>query len=77
MIADTFHWLDRPRVLAALDTLVRPGGFVAVVGYRAPGTPREWWHPLLVPCSRPADPQGAAGAWWGARAASRESLWAA
>ncbi|MEU6212757.1 class I SAM-dependent methyltransferase [Streptomyces sp. NPDC047023] len=46
-IADAFHWMDRPRVLAALDQAVRPGGFVAVVGYRAPGTQREWWHPLL------------------------------
>ncbi|MFJ4700594.1 class I SAM-dependent methyltransferase [Streptomyces sp. NPDC088768] len=48
VIADAFHWLDRERVLAALDKIVRPGGFVAVVGYRAPGTQREWWHPLLV-----------------------------
>ncbi|WP_345045462.1 class I SAM-dependent methyltransferase [Streptomyces sannanensis] len=48
VIADAFHWLDRQRVLMALDKVVRPGGFVAVVGYRAPGTPREWWHPLLV-----------------------------
>ncbi|MCX5009148.1 class I SAM-dependent methyltransferase [Streptomyces sp. NBC_00638] len=48
VIADAFHWLDRPRVLRALDTVVRPGGFVAVVGYRAPQTQREWWHPLLV-----------------------------
>ncbi|GAA1553295.1 class I SAM-dependent methyltransferase [Streptomyces globosus] len=47
VIADAFHWMDRPQVLAALDQAVRPGGFVAVVGYRAPGTQREWWHPLL------------------------------
>lgn len=46
-VADSFHWMDRPRVLAALEQAVRPGGFVAVVGYRAPGTQREWWHPLL------------------------------
>ncbi|WP_371793029.1 class I SAM-dependent methyltransferase [Streptomyces sp. NBC_01471] len=46
-IADAFHWMDRPQVLVALDQAVRPGGFVAVVGYRAPGTQREWWHPLL------------------------------
>ncbi len=48
VIADAFHWLDRRRVLAALDKIVAPGGFVAVVGYRAPNTQREWWHPLLV-----------------------------
>jgi SAM-dependent methyltransferase len=48
VIADAFHWLDRRRVLTALDTVVAPGGFVAVVGYRAPDTQREWWHPLLV-----------------------------
>ncbi|MGW6574942.1 class I SAM-dependent methyltransferase [Streptomyces sp. NPDC054945] len=46
-IADAFHWMDRLQVLAALDQAVRPGGFVAVVGYRAPGTQREWWQPLL------------------------------
>ncbi|WP_331747177.1 methyltransferase domain-containing protein (plasmid) [Streptomyces sp. NBC_00853] len=46
-VADAFHWMDRPHVLAALDRAIRPGGFVAVVGYRAPGTQREWWHPLL------------------------------
>ncbi|MFD3827135.1 class I SAM-dependent methyltransferase, partial [Streptomyces sp. NPDC058625] len=48
VIADAFHWFDRQRVLMALDKVVRPGGFVAVVGYRAPETQREWWHPLLV-----------------------------
>ena len=48
VIADAFHWLDRRRVLAALDKVVNPGGFVAVVGYRAPDTQREWWHPVLV-----------------------------
>ncbi|HEY8986637.1 MAG TPA: methyltransferase domain-containing protein [Streptomyces sp.] len=48
VVADAFHWFDRERVLAALDRVVVPGGFVAVVGYRAPGTQREWWHPLLV-----------------------------
>ncbi|MFE9636566.1 class I SAM-dependent methyltransferase [Streptomyces sp. NPDC006463] len=47
VIADAFHWMDRPQVLAALDEAVRPSGFVAIVGYRAPGTQREWWHPLL------------------------------
>lgn len=47
VVADAFHWMDRARVLAALDQAVRPGGCVAVVGYRAPGTQREWWHPLL------------------------------
>ncbi|MFJ1869404.1 class I SAM-dependent methyltransferase [Streptomyces sp. NPDC088097] len=47
VIADAFHWMDRPRVLAALDQAVRPGGFIAVAGYRAPGTQREWWHALL------------------------------
>ncbi|MFF9819827.1 class I SAM-dependent methyltransferase [Streptomyces sp. NPDC014006] len=48
VIADAFHWFDRQRVLTALDKIVRPGGFVAIVGYRAPETQREWWHPLLV-----------------------------
>ncbi|MGW5929342.1 class I SAM-dependent methyltransferase [Streptomyces anulatus] len=46
-IADAFHWMDRPKVLNALDHAIQPGGFVAIVGYRAPGTQREWWHPLL------------------------------
>ncbi|WP_052713666.1 class I SAM-dependent methyltransferase [Streptomyces katrae] len=46
-IADAFHWMDRRQVLSSLDQAVRPGGFVAVIGYRAPGTQREWWHALL------------------------------
>lgn len=46
-IADAFHWMDREHALAALDGLVAPGGFVAVMGSRAAGTPKPWWETIL------------------------------
>ncbi|MFI1649312.1 class I SAM-dependent methyltransferase [Streptomyces avidinii] len=47
-IGDAFHWFDRARVLGELDRLVQPGGFVALIGYRYPATPREWWTPMVT-----------------------------
>ncbi len=47
VIADAFHWMDRPKVLGQLDETVAPGGFVAVLCSRAAGTPRPWWHDAI------------------------------
>lgn len=47
VMADSFHWMDRATVLAALDGLVAPGGFVAIVCSRALDTPRAWWHGVV------------------------------
>lgn len=43
VVADAFHWFDRPAVLAQLARRVRPGGFVAVLMSYAAGTAKPWW----------------------------------
>ncbi|MEV6926724.1 methyltransferase domain-containing protein [Dactylosporangium sp. NPDC051485] len=43
-IGDAFHWFDRARVLADLDRLVVPGGFVALVMSFAASTAKPWWY---------------------------------
>lgn len=48
VIADAFHWMDRPRVLGQLDRVVAPGGFVAVLCSHAIGAPRPWWHDVIA-----------------------------
>ncbi|NUR90965.1 MAG: class I SAM-dependent methyltransferase [Nonomuraea sp.] len=42
----SFHWMDRPAVLADLDALLPPGGVVALVG---PGreSAEEPWEPVM------------------------------
>lgn len=47
VIADAFHWMDRPRVLEQLEETVAPDGFVAVLCSRAADTPRPWWHDVI------------------------------
>jgi ubiquinone/menaquinone biosynthesis C-methylase UbiE len=47
-IGDAFHWMERSAALDVLDRLVRPDGFVALIGSRAPGSAKPWWDPLLV-----------------------------
>ncbi|GII34503.1 hypothetical protein Pmi06nite_79450 [Planotetraspora mira] len=46
-VGDAFHYMDRDHVLADLDQIVLPGGFVAVLVSRAINTPRAWWEPIL------------------------------
>ncbi|MEV6983088.1 methyltransferase domain-containing protein [Sphaerisporangium sp. NPDC051017] len=46
-IGDAFHYMDRDQVLADLDKVVVPGGFVAVLVSHAIGTARAWWEPVL------------------------------
>lgn len=43
-IGRAFHWMDRPRTLAVLDTLVRPGGAVALFGTAHPDVPDNVWQ---------------------------------
>lgn len=44
VVGDAFHWMNRAAVLAELDRLVLPGGFVALLCSRAGGSARPWWH---------------------------------
>jgi hypothetical protein len=46
-IGDAFHYMDRDQTLTGLDTLVAPGGFVALVVSHALGTPKPWWETVL------------------------------
>ncbi|WP_369380437.1 class I SAM-dependent methyltransferase [Streptomyces sp. cg36] len=48
VIADAFHWMDRPQVLHQLDQVVAPGGFVAVLVSRAANTERPWWWEVIA-----------------------------
>ncbi|MFD4319012.1 class I SAM-dependent methyltransferase [Streptomyces sp. NPDC058548] len=48
VIADAFHWMDRPRVLRQLDRVVASGGFVAALCSHATGAPRPWWHDVVA-----------------------------
>ncbi len=40
----SFHWMDRERTLAVLDTLIEPRGGVALFADRHPGAPENAWH---------------------------------
>jgi len=40
----SFHWMDRERTLATLDTLVEPQGGVALFADRHPEAPENAWH---------------------------------
>jgi hypothetical protein len=46
-IGDAFHYMDRDQTLADLDSIVEPGGFVALVVSHAIGTPKPWWETVL------------------------------
>lgn len=47
VMADAFHWMDRESCLNAVNGLIRPNGWVAVMGSRAAGTSKPWWDVLL------------------------------
>ncbi|WP_169806731.1 class I SAM-dependent methyltransferase [Microtetraspora malaysiensis] len=47
VIADAFHYMDREQTLNDLDTIILPGGFVALVVSHVIGTPKAWWEPIL------------------------------
>jgi len=40
----SFHWMDRPRTLAVLDTMIEPAGGVALFADRQPRVPENAWH---------------------------------
>lgn len=40
----SFHWMDRERTLAVLDTMVEPRGGVALFGDRHPDVPENAWY---------------------------------
>jgi SAM-dependent methyltransferase len=44
----SFHWMDRDRTLAVLDTLVEPKGGVALFSDRHPEAPENAWHALWI-----------------------------
>jgi SAM-dependent methyltransferase len=43
-IGRAFHWMDRPATLALLETLVEPGGGVALFGETYPDVPANAWR---------------------------------
>jgi len=43
-IGRAFHWMDRPRTLATLDTLIEPGGAVVLFADSYPDVPANAWH---------------------------------
>ncbi len=49
VMAKSFHWFDRPRVLADLDTLITPGGGIVIASAGPPGTtPLPAWAPVIA-----------------------------
>lgn len=42
----SFHWMDRPATLAALDGMIEPGGAVVLFGDRRIDTPGPDWKPV-------------------------------
>ena len=43
----SFHWMDRDATLTALDSLVEPGGAIAIIGEHRADSPRANWRELL------------------------------
>ena len=44
-IGRAFHWMDRPRTLADLDTLIAPGGAIALLNDSPADLPmNRWWR---------------------------------
>jgi ubiquinone/menaquinone biosynthesis C-methylase UbiE len=49
VMAKSFHWFDRPRLLADLDRLVTPGGGIVIASAGPPGTtPQPAWAPVIA-----------------------------
>lgn len=43
-IGRAFHWMDRPRTLRTLDTLIEPGGAVVLFADSYPDVPANAWY---------------------------------
>lgn len=43
----SFHWMDRPQVLAALDAIVAPDGALALMGVGPDGDDPAPWQPVI------------------------------
>lgn len=57
-VADAFHWFDRPRALAEIRRVVRPGGGLAILDKRPDWTAADWGAELteLIVALRPEHP---------------------
>jgi ubiquinone/menaquinone biosynthesis C-methylase UbiE len=58
MIADAFHWFDRPRALAEIRRVLAPGGGLALFNTVPDWTGASWAHELgtLIAGARPEHP---------------------
>lgn len=65
MIADAFHWFDRPRALAEIHRVLVPGGGLALFNTVPDWSGASWAHELgsLVVGCRPEHPHFDGGPW--------------
>ena len=65
MIADAFHWFDRPRALVEIRRVLAPGGGLALFNTVPDWTGASWAHELgtLVAGARPEHPNFDGRSW--------------
>ncbi|HZU61574.1 MAG TPA: methyltransferase domain-containing protein, partial [Solirubrobacteraceae bacterium] len=65
LIADAFHWFDRPRALAEIRRVLAPGGGLALFNTVPDWSGASWAHELgtLVADSRPEHPNFDGRSW--------------
>ena len=47
-VATAFHWLDFPRFYGEVRRVAKPGGFLAVWGYKLPSVSQEGGYPWFI-----------------------------